>query len=105
MKQAEIAPRVFELLERTPPTELDGGPLSVPPADIAGLSLIPWFGEGCVQWAIRVAIPGQPFSKVPFPKVKKTHAALTPDGALLIGIPGEGDDPSTWALFPLSCGG
>lgn len=102
MKQSEIAPRVFELLERTPPTKLRGGPLSVPPTDLVGLSLVPWFCEACVQWAIRVAIPGQPFRKSPFRKVKGAHAAVTPDGVLQIGVSGEGMDPSIWALSPLA---
>ena len=35
MRQAETAPRVFDLLERTPLTEFRGCPLAVPPSDIA----------------------------------------------------------------------
>lgn len=102
MKQSEIAPRVFETLERTPATELRGGPLSIAPSDLAGLSLVPWFCEGCVQWAVRIVSPGQPFRKAPFKKIKGTHVAITTDGALLVGVPGDGIDPSTWALFPLA---
>lgn len=102
MKQSEIAPWVFEVLERTPPAELDGGPLSAPPSALADLSMVPWFCEGCIQWAIRATVPGRPFRKPPFSKVKGTHVAVTPDGALLVGIPGDGIDPSTWALFPLA---
>ncbi len=102
MKQSEIAPRVFEKLAATPAVQLREGALCVPPSDLAGLSLLPWFCEGCVQWAVRVAIPGQPFRKLPFAKIKHTHAVLTPDGAALIGIPGDGCDPSIWALFPLA---
>ncbi len=101
MKKTEIATIVFELMDTVPLTDLGGEDLTVPIADIAGLSLLPWFCDVSVQWAFRLAIPGTPFKKSPLKKVIGSYTTLSDDGTLLIGVPGDGIEPSLFVLSPL----
>ena len=102
MKKAEIAAQVFETVTPLPLTEIEGGPLTVPVDDIAGLSLIPWFCDASVQWAIRISLPGAVLKKSLIKKAPGAFITETATGALLIGIPGDGIEPSTYALSPLA---
>ena len=102
MKKPEIAARVFEVMDAVPLAPLTGGKLSVPLDDLAGLSLVPWFCDLSVQWALRLTIPGTTLKKSAVKKVSGTFVLVTDSGALLVGVPGDGIAPSTYALFPLA---
>lgn len=58
MKKTEIATRVLEVMDQVPLTPLTGGPLPVPLEALAGLSLVPWFCDLSVHWALRLTAPG-----------------------------------------------
>jgi hypothetical protein len=99
MKKTEIAPQIFGLMDMVPLTELDGNGLNITIADIVGLSLVPWFCDVSVQWAFRLTVPGGPLKKSPLKKVSGSYVALSDDGALLIGVPGDGIEPSLYGAF------
>jgi len=100
MKKAEIATKVFEAMDEVPLLDLDGGASKIPIADLAGLSLVPWFCDISVQWAIRLTVPGKKLEKSLL-KVKGAFVTINEDGALLVGVPGDGIEPSTFVLLPL----
>ena len=102
MKKTEIAAKVFELMDPLPLAEIDGGDFVVPISDLAGLSLVPWFCDASVQWALRIAMPGTLLKKSLLKKVNDSFIAATEEGAVLIGVPGDGIEPSTFTLFPLA---
>ena len=102
MKKTEIAAKVFEAVDPLPLAEIGGGNLVVPVTDLAGLSLVPWFCDASVQWALRIAMPGKILKKSLLKKVNDSFIAATEDGAVLVGIPGDGIEPSTFTLFPLA---
>jgi hypothetical protein len=100
MKKAEIATKVFEAMDEVPLSDLDGGASKVPITDLAGLSLVPWFCDISVQWAIRLTVPGKTLEKSLL-KVKGAFVTVNEGGALLVGVPGDGIEPSTFVLLPL----
>jgi len=102
MKKTEIAAKVFEAMDPVPLSEIHGGDLVVPVTDLAGLSLIPWFCDASVQWALRIALPGKVLNKSLLKKVNDSFIAAAEDGSVLVGIPGNGIEPSTFTLFPLA---
>jgi hypothetical protein len=102
MKKTEIAEKVFEQMNAVPLQSLAGGELSIPIADLAGLALVPWFCDVSVQWAFRLSMPGVALKKQLLKKVKGSFVAATQAGELLVGVPGDGIEPSTYALLPLS---
>jgi hypothetical protein len=102
MKKAEIAINVFEAMDSAPLTELVGGELVVPVVDLAGLSLVPWFCDISVQWALRLTMPGSKLKKSLLQKVNDASIMATEAGAVLVGVPGDGIEPSTYTLFPLA---
>jgi hypothetical protein len=101
MKKAEISTKVFEAMDALPPVDLDGGELKISIADLAGLSLVPWFCDPCVQWALRLSIPGGTLKKSALKKVNGSFVTENETGALLVGVPGDGIEPSMFVLLPL----
>lgn len=101
MKKTEIAAKVFEAMETVPLSELSGGELMVQVADIIGLSMVPWFCDVSVQWALRLTIPGRMLKRSLLKKVRGSFVSVNEDGAMLIGVPGDGIEPSTSVLLPL----
>jgi hypothetical protein len=101
MKKSEIAAKVFERMD-VPAVPIDGGALTVPVEDLAGLALVPWFCDASVQWAVRLTAPGGVLKKTLLPKVGDAAVGVSADGALLAGVPGDGIRPSTWTLAPLA---
>jgi hypothetical protein len=101
MRKTEIATKVFEAMDAVPPVDIIGGELVVPIADLAGLALVPWFCDESVQWALRLSMPGRALKKTLLKKVNDSFIAATEEGAVLIGVPGDGIEPSTYTLFPL----
>ena len=102
MRRSEIAAKVFEVLDAVPLTDVQGGPLAVPVADIGGLAMVPWYCEVSVQWAIRITQPGVVLKKSLVKKTNDSFISATEEGALLIGVPGDGINPSIYTLFPLA---
>jgi hypothetical protein len=102
MKKAEIAARVFEAINALAPSPVAGGPIVVSPDVLAGLSLVPWFCDLSVHWAVRLTLPAQPLKKTTFPKIPGVLVTPADAGGLLVGVPGDGITPSTHALFPLA---
>jgi hypothetical protein len=102
MKKGEIAANVFEVMDAEPLAELAGGELVVPVADLAGLSLVPWFCDASVQWGFRLSAPDRKLPKSLLKKVNDSYITATESGAVLIGVPGDGIEPSTYTLFPLA---
>jgi hypothetical protein len=102
MKKTEIATRVFDVMDAMPLTPLGGAPLLLPLEALAGLSLVPWFCDLSIHWALRLTVPGDPLKKALLPKLAGTYVAPSQSGALLVGVPGDGIAPSTHALFPLA---
>jgi len=101
MKKSEISSAVFAKLDSRQLVKISGGELRVPVADLAGLALVPWFCDESVQWALRVSQPGKPLKKSLLKKVNDSFISEQ-DGAVLVGIPGDGIEPSTFTLFPLA---
>jgi len=101
MKKAEIAAKVFEAMDAVPLSDFAGGALKILVADLAGLALVPWFCDISVQWALRLTIPGKPLTKSVL-KVKGSFVSTDERGALLVGVPGDGIEPSTYVLVPLA---
>jgi len=99
MKKSEIAVNVFDTLNVLSLANIDGGPLAASLADLAALSLVPWFCEASVQWALRLTMPGSPLKKSLLKKVNGSFISEQ-NGAVLIGVPGDGIEPSTYALIP-----
>ena len=93
IKKTEIAARVFEMADALPLEPLHGGALAVPVADLASLSLAPWFCDVSVQWAIRITDPNGPLKKNAVGKVPNSYPSVSADGRVLIGIPGDGIEP------------
>jgi hypothetical protein len=102
MKKAEIAQKVFEVMDPVPLAGLGGGELMVPIADLAGLALVPWFCDASVQWALRLTMPGSTLTKSLMKAVKGSSISATEAGAVLVGVPGDGIEPSTYILSPLA---
>lgn len=102
MKKTEIATKVFETMEALPLVDLAGGERTVAVSDLAGLSLVPWFCDVSVQWAIRLTMPGTTLAKSLLKKVNDSFIRVSEVGGVLIGIPGDGIEPSTYTLFPLA---
>jgi len=102
MKKAEIAEKVFEEMNAVPLRGLAGGELRIPIADLAGLALVPWFCDVSVQWALRLSMPGVILKKQLLKKVNGSFVATTQAGEILVGVPGDGIEPSTYTLLPLS---
>jgi len=102
MKKTEIAARVFEVMDAVHVAPIVGGPLSVGLEALAGLSLVPWFCDPSVQWALRITVAGTSLKKSILPKIAGTYPSVTEAGALLVGVPGDGIAPSGYALFPLA---
>jgi hypothetical protein len=105
MKKSEIAGKVFETLDALPLTDVAGGPLTVPAADLAALSLVPWFCDASVQWALRLTMPGTPLKKTLLKKLNGSFISEQ-NGAVLIGVPGDGIEPGHVHTFSSgrSCG-
>jgi hypothetical protein len=101
MKKTEISAAVFERLDSKPLAKISGGELKVPVGDLAGLALVPWFCDESVQWALRISQPGKPLKKSLLKKVNDSFISEE-NGAVLIGVPGDGIEPSTFTLFPLA---
>ena len=101
MKKAEIATKVFEAMDAVPLSDLVGGALKIPITDLAGLSLVPWFCDVSVQWALRLAIPGTTLKKSLLKKVNGSFVTVNEVGAFLVGVPGDGIEPSTFVPMPL----
>lgn len=102
MKKTEIAASVFAALDAIPLAPVGGGPLAVAVDHLAGLSLVPWFCDPSIQWSLRITMPGTKLKKTILKKIAATFPQETGDGSLLVGIPGDGIAPTTWALFPLA---
>lgn len=102
MKKTEIASKVFEAADPVPLADLAGGELVVPIADLAGLSLVPWYCDVSVQWALRIAMPGKALGKSLLEKVGNAFISATEAGAVLVGVPGDGIEPSVDTLRPLA---
>lgn len=101
MKSSEIAPRVLAAVADLPLHDVaDPPPLRI--TDLAALALVPWFSDLSVQWTIRLAAPGTPLKKTLVKKVNDASIAVAGDGALLIGIPGDGLQPSTHTVAPIA---
>jgi hypothetical protein len=101
MKKSEISAAVFEKLDLRPLANISDGELRVPVADLAGLALVPWFCDESVQWALRVSQPGKALKKTLLKKINDSFISEK-NGAVLIGVPGDGIEPSTFTLFPLA---
>jgi hypothetical protein len=101
MKKTEIAMKVFEAMDAVPLADLIGGELGVPITDLAGLALVPWFCDASVQWALRLTRPGSKLKKSLLKKVNDSFITANEAGAILVGVPGDGIEPSTFTLFPL----
>src|SRR6266536_4907591 len=101
MKKSEISVAVFEKLDSKALANISGGELRVPVADLAGLALVPWFCDESVQWGLRISLPGKPLRKSLLKKVNDSVISEK-NGAVLIGVPGNGSEPSRFALFPLA---
>ena len=93
MKKTEIAPRVFAAVSSLALTDIEGGPLVAPLAEVCALMLVPWFCDGSVQWALRLTSPGPAFKKWALKKVGAASLSVTDAGAMLIGVPGDGIRP------------
>jgi len=89
-------------MDALPLRDLTGGALKIPIADLVGLSLVPWFCDISVQWAVRLSIPGGTLKKSHLKAIKGVFITITEAGALLIGVPGDGIEPSTYFLSPLA---
>ena len=85
MKKTEIAMKVFEVMGAIPLVDLVDGTLAVSIADLAGLSLVPWFCDASIQWALRLTMPGSKLKKSLLKKVNDSFIAATEAGAVLIG--------------------
>jgi hypothetical protein len=101
MKKSEIAAKVFDTLDPLPLADVADGPLSVSVADLAALSLVPWFCDASVQWALRLTLPGSPLKKTLLKKVNGSFVSEQ-NGAVLVGVPGDGIEPSIYTLTPLA---
>src|SRR5262245_35796998 len=101
MKKTAIAMKVFEAMDSVPLAELVGGEMVMPIVDLAGLSLVPWFCDASVQWALRLTKPGSKLQKSLLKKVNDSFITATEAGAVLVGVPGDGIEPSTYTLCPL----
>lgn len=102
MKKTDIAAKVFEAMDSRPLAEIDGGDVVVPVTELAGLSQVPWFCDASVQWAFRITAPGTALTKSLLKNVNDSFISATEAGAVLIGVPGDGIEPSTFTLFPLA---
>ena len=103
MTKTEIAPRVFAAVSGLELAPIDGAAVDIPLQDLASLMLVPWFCEGSIQWAVRLTSPGAPFRKNSLKKVGAASAGVADDGALLVGVPGDGVRPYlTSTLVPLA---
>ena len=102
MKKTEIAQKVFETMDAAPPLDFAGGGARIPVSDLAALFLVPWFCDVSVQWALRLTIPGAPFKKSPLKKVKGALVNIDDAGSILVGVPGDGIEPSTYVFQPLT---
>ncbi len=101
IKKTEIASRAFALADALPLTTLAGGPLPVGVADVAALALVPWFCDASVQWAFRISDPAAPLKKSWLGRMANTFVSID-EGRVLIGVPGDGIEPSTYTLQPLA---
>src|SRR5262245_33755973 len=88
-------------MDAVPLLDLAGGELKIPIADFAGLSLVPWFCDVSVQWALRLSLPGSTLKKTLLKKVNGSFITANDAGAILVGVPGDGLEPSLYALVPL----
>lgn len=102
MKNVAIAARVFEIMDQVPLRAMDGGAFAISIGDLAGLSLVPWFCDPSVQWAVRLGVPDGPLRKSPLKATKGAFVTITEVGALLAGVPGDGMAPATHVLRPLA---
>lgn len=89
-------------MNAVPLRALAGGELRIPIADLAGLALVPWFCDVSVQWAVRLSMPRVTLKKQLLKKVKGSFVATTQAGDILVGVPGDGIEPGTYTLLPLS---
>jgi hypothetical protein len=103
MKKTEIATRVFTAVSSLALTDIEGGPLVVPLADVCGLMLVPWFCDGSIQWALRLTSPGLVFKKTSLKKVGAACITVTDNGSMLIGVPGNGIRPYLTSTFLPVC--
>jgi hypothetical protein len=102
MKQADVARAVFDILDAAALVEVEGGGAREPVTDLASVALVPWYCDPSVQWAVRLTPAGAGFKQSPLKRIKGCHIAVSSAGALVIGIPGDGIEPSTYALLPLA---
>ena len=101
MKKSEISTAVLAKLDSKTLANISGGELRVPVADLAGLALVPWFCDESVQWALRISQSGKALKKTLLKKVNDSFISEQ-NGAVLIGVPGDGIRPSTFTLVPLA---
>jgi hypothetical protein len=99
-KKSEIAAKVLAVTDALPLAPLEGGGLQAHVTDLASLGMVPWFCDVSIQWTVRITSPGQPLTKKWIPKVANTFV-LIDDGRFLVGVPGDGIEPSTYTLTPL----
>jgi hypothetical protein len=102
MKRSEIAPAIYNQMDTVSLLPVRDGGLSIPIRDLAALSLIPWFCDVSIQWAVRIKLPAADFKKSPFRRVNGTISALIAPDTILIGVPGDGINPSTYCMVPLA---
>ena len=103
MKKSEIATRVFTAVSSLALTDIEGGPLVVPLADLSGLMLVPWFCDGSIQWALRLTSYGPVFKKTSLKNVGAAGITITDTGSMLVGIPGDGIQPYLTSTFLPLC--
>ena len=61
----------------------------------------PSYCDASVQWALRLTRPGSKLKKSLLKKVNDSFITANEAGAILVGVPGDGIEPSTFTLFPL----
>lgn len=77
MKKAEIAVRVFATMDPLMPSLIAGGPVAMRPDALAGLSLVPWFCDLSIHWAVRLTRPGRVLAKNALPRIADVSVAAT----------------------------
>lgn len=96
----ELASRLITKPEREVPVPLRGGPSSFPLSEIALLSLIPWFCDPGIHWAIRLRSSNTETIRH---ALNDTNDLTITDSerGLTIVVPGDGITFPLWVLQPI----
>lgn len=102
MALKDIAPGIRDRLKGAAAAPIGDGPLETSLDALPKLSLLPFYCDPGVQWAVSVRRPdGRPVDAKAIRKVKGIAVTVRPEG-LDVGIPGDGIDPALVFFEPLA---